>query len=100
MLDEGPTFGINESFGSPEKRFIVHFTKANKTFCLSFHFCLQFAKFAILLKLTTLTIVIFLLKEKKSLNLKPTIKILTFQLNLVLEAYLMDLVLLSLKKYL
>ena len=45
-------------------------------------------------------IVICLLKEKKSLNLKPTIKLLTFQLSIVLEVYLMDLVLMSLEKYL
>ena len=100
MLGEGPVFKINESFGSPEKRFSVNFTKANTKFCLSFHFCLQFAKFAILLKLTMLTIVICLLKEKKFLNLKPRIKILTFQLCLVWEVYLMDLELLSLEKYL
>ena len=37
-----------------------------------------------------LIIVICLLIEKKSLNLKPTIKVLTFQLNFVSEAYLMD----------
>ena len=47
-----------------------------------------------------LTIVICLLMEKKSLNLKPVIKMLTFQLNFVLEAYIMDLVLLGLEKYL
>ena len=38
--------------------------------------------------------------EKKSSSLKSTIKMLTFQLSFVLEAYLMDLVLLSLEKYL
>ena len=45
-------------------------------------------------------IVICLLMEKKSLNLKLTIKMLTFQLNFVSEVYLIDLVLLSLDKYL
>ena len=39
-------------------------------------------------------LVICLLMERKSLILKPTIKILTFQRNFVLEAYLMNLVLL------
>ena len=37
---------------------------------------------------------------KESLNLKLTIKMLTFQLNFVFEVYLMDLVLLSVEKYL
>ena len=46
-----------------------------------------------------LVIVICLLMEKKSLSLKVTIKMLTFQLNFVSEVYLMDLVLLSLEKY-
>ena len=44
-------------------------------------------------------IVICLLMEKKSLNLKLTIKI-TFVLDFVSEVYLMDLMLLSLEKYL
>ena len=47
-----------------------------------------------------LIIVICLLMEKKSLYLKPAIKTLTFQQNFVSEVYLMDLVLLSLEKYL
>ena len=47
-----------------------------------------------------LIIVICLLIENKSLNLKLTIKMLTFQLNFVSDVYLMDLVLLSLEKYL
>ena len=45
-------------------------------------------------------IVVCLLMGKKSLNLKPTIKMLTFQPNFFSKVYLMDLVLLSLKKYL
>ena len=36
--------------------------------------------------------------EKKSLDLKPTIKTLTFHFNFVSEVYLMELVLLSLEK--
>ena len=44
--------------------------------------------------------VICLLMENKSLNLKLTIKMLTFQLNFLSEIYLMDLVLLSLEHYL
>ena len=38
--------------------------------------------------------------EKEYLNLKLTIKMLTFQLSLFLEVYLMDLVMLSLMQYL
>ena len=41
-----------------------------------------------------------LLMGKKYLNLKPKIKMLTFQVIFVLEVYLMDLVLMSLDKYL
>ena len=45
-------------------------------------------------------IVIFLLMENKYLSLKPTVKMLTFQLGFVSQADLMDLVQVSLKKYL
>ena len=38
MLGEGPTFGINGSFGSPEKKFSINFSKANTTFCLNLHY--------------------------------------------------------------
>ena len=54
----------------------------------------------IYLEFTMLIIVICLLMEKEHLNLKPKIKTLTFQFYLVLEECQMDLVLLSLKKYL
>ena len=46
-----------------------------------------------------LIMVIYLLMEKKYLILKPQIEMLTFQLNFVFEVYLMNLVLISLKKY-
>ena len=35
LLAEGPTYGINGSFGSPEKKFCINFNKANTKFCLS-----------------------------------------------------------------
>ena len=35
ILGEGPTYGINESFGSPEKKFSIKFTEANTKLCLS-----------------------------------------------------------------
>ena len=38
ILGEGPSYGINGSFGSPEKKFSINFTKANTRFCLSLHY--------------------------------------------------------------
>ena len=38
ILGEGPTFGINGKFGSPEKKFSINFTKRNTKFCLSLHY--------------------------------------------------------------
>ena len=38
ILGEGPTFGINGSFGSQEKKFSINFTKGNTKFCLSLHY--------------------------------------------------------------
>ena len=37
-MGEGPNFGINGSFGSPEKMFDVNFSKVNTKFCLSLHY--------------------------------------------------------------
>ena len=34
VLGKGPTFGINGTFGSPEKMFSIIFTKENTKFCL------------------------------------------------------------------
>ena len=33
VLGEGPTYGINGSFESPEKKFNINFTKLNTKFC-------------------------------------------------------------------
>ena len=38
MLGEGDTFGINGSFGAPEKKFSINFSKGNTKFCLSLHY--------------------------------------------------------------
>ena len=38
ILGEGPTYGINRSFGSPKKRFSIKFTKASSKFCLSLRY--------------------------------------------------------------
>ena len=37
-LGLSPTFGINESFGSPEKKPSLNFTKTNTKLCLSLHY--------------------------------------------------------------
>ena len=51
-LGQGPTYSINGSFGSPEKKIGINFTKANVKVCSSL--------------LTVLFIVICLLMDKKS----------------------------------
>ena len=38
ILGKGPTFGINDCFGSPEKKFSINFTKANTKFYLRLHY--------------------------------------------------------------
>ena len=41
MLGEGPTYGINGSFGSPKKNkknFSINFSKANAKLCLGWHY--------------------------------------------------------------
>ena len=38
ILREGPTYGINGSFGSAEKKFNINFTKVNTKLCLSLHY--------------------------------------------------------------
>ena len=68
ISDEGPTYGINGRFGSPEKKFNANFTKGNRKFCL--------------ILIIMLIIVICLLMKKNPLNLKLAIKMLTFQLSL------------------
>ena len=38
VLHGGPAFCINGSFGSPEKKFSINFSKAKTKFCLHFHY--------------------------------------------------------------
>ena len=38
ILGLGQTFRIDGSFGSPEKKFSINFTKWNTKFCLSLHY--------------------------------------------------------------
>ena len=79
ILGDCPTYGINGSFGSPEKKFNINLTEANTKFCLSLHYNADN---------------ICLLMERKSLILNLTIKttINPSQLSFVLEVYLMDLI--------
>ena len=68
MSGKGSTYGINGSFGSPEKKVSIDFSKANTKSCSSLH---------------NGDNSYLLLMEKKFLSLKPTIKMLTLQLNFV-----------------
>ena len=81
VAGKGPSYGINGSFGSPEKSLVLILVKQLQ----------NFAWVCIIM----VTIVVCLLMEKKSLSLKLIIKMLTSQL----EAYLMGLLLMSLEKY-
>ena len=38
ILGEGPSYGINGSFISPEKKFSINFIQANTKLCLSLHY--------------------------------------------------------------
>ena len=38
LLVESLNFGINRSFGSPERKFSIYFTKENTQFCFSLHY--------------------------------------------------------------
>ena len=38
VVDLGPTYWINRSFGEPEKKFSLNFIKANTKFCLGLHY--------------------------------------------------------------
>ena len=68
ILGEGDSFGINGSFGAPEKMFSISFSKTNTKVCLSLHDNADNS---------------YLLMGKKSLSLKLTITMLTFQLDFV-----------------
>ena len=37
-IGKGDTFGINGSFGAPEKKISIDFTKAKTKFCLGLHY--------------------------------------------------------------
>ena len=88
MLGKGPTFGINRNFGAPEEKFDITFSKSNTKFCLSLH-CNSHNSY-------------LFVNGKEIFKFKADNKNVNFptQLNFVLEVFLMDLVLLSLEKYL
>ena len=69
ILGEGPTYDINKSFGSPEKKFNINFTKSSTKFCLSLHYNADNSYLFV--------------NGKKSLSLKAKINMLTFQLSFV-----------------
>ena len=86
MLREGDTSGINGSFGTPEKKFSINYSKAKTKFRLSLHY-------------NSGNSYLFV-KGKKFISLKQITKISTLQMNFVLEAYLINLTISRQKKYL
>ena len=68
LLGRDLTFGINGSFGLPEKKFSVTLVKQTQ----------NFARVSIIMLITVICLL---------MTLKPTIKVLTFQLNFVSEIY-------------
>ena len=77
---------LMEALDHQKKKFSINFTKANTKFCLILDYNADNSY--------------LFLNGKESLNLKPTIKMFTLQLSFVLKVYLMDLVLMSVDKYL
>ena len=63
IIGLGPTYGINGKFGSAEKKCSINFTKSNTKLCLSLHY-------------NDDNICLFV--NGKELNLKLTMKMLTF----------------------
>ena len=82
MLDEGPTFGSNLRFGSPEKKFSISIRKGKTKFYLSFHYNADNGYLSFYGK------EIFKFKADNKNG------------NIVSKAYQMELMLLSLEKYL
>ena len=76
-----------------KKKFSINLSKVNTKFCSSLHCNADNSYLFIIGKETKF-------KFEANLRLKLTIKMLTFQYNFVCEVFLMDLVLLSLEKYL
>ena len=70
VLREGYTFDIDGSFGAPEKKFSINFSKAKTKFCLSLHYNGD-------------NICLFVNGEKIYISLKELIKISNFHLNFI-----------------
>ena len=66
MRDEGPNYGINGRFGSPEEKCNVNFNTAKTKFCGVF--CLNFGCYTTI----ALRVICFVI-GKKYLSLKPII---------------------------
>ena len=80
---------LTEVLDHQKKRFSINFTKADTKFCLSLHYNADNSYLFV--------------NEKETFKFKAdnkNVKMLTFRLNFVSEAYLLDLVILSLEKYL
>ena len=85
ILGERDPFGINGSFVAPEKRFNINFSKTNTKFGLGLHCNADISYFV---------------NGKEIFKFKADNKKVNFPTQFCLEVYLMDLVLLSLEKYL
>ena len=87
ILGEGPTFGINRSFGSPEKKFSINFSNVKTKFCLRLHYNGDNSYLFV--------------NEREIYKLKLVIKMIIFHLVVVPNMlYLINLTMLIQKKYL
>ena len=86
ILDEVPTYGINGRFESPEKRFSINFSQANTKFSLSLHYNSDKSY--------------LFLNRKEIFKIKAGNKIVNLATKFASEVFIIDLVLLSLEKYL
>ena len=82
VLEEGSTDGINRSFGSPNKKFNINFTKGNKNF------------------VWVCFVMLLIVCGKEIFKFKVDNKNMNSQIIFVSEVFLMDLVLQSLENYL
>ena len=86
ILGEGDTFGINGSFGAPEKKFSINFSKANKKVGFSLHYNVDNS--------------CLFINGKEVFKFKADNKNVNFPTQFCLERISNRLVLLSIKKYL
>ena len=86
VLDQGATDNIDGSIGVAEKNFSINFRKGKKKKCLIVHYNGDNSY--------------LLVNRKKSISLKQVKKMSTFHRNFDQEAYIINLTMLSQKKYL